>query len=127
LLKSWHEQVVVEKAKAEGPIFPWMLLSSSAAQRAFFISRLKKSAIPVWRKFLISLRSSRSIEVRRLPNGRFLEAKWIGHSADVADLHYDAVVDEDFDAVINPPRQIPKQADDRVQDDEQRQDDAEAA
>ena len=127
LLKSWHEQVVVEKAKAEGPIFPWMLLSSSAAQSAFFISRLKKSAIPVWRKFLISLRSSRSIEVRRLPNGRFLEAKWIGHSADVADLHYDAVVDEDFDAVINPPKKSPKQADDRVQDDEQRQGDAEAA
>lgn len=118
LLKSWHEQVIAEKGRAEGPIFPWMLKSSSANQSAFFVSRLKKSAIPVWRKFLISLRSSRSIEVRRLPNGRFLEAKWIGHSADVADSHYDAVIDTDFDAITNPP---PEQAGD------QRQDDAEAA
>jgi hypothetical protein len=98
-----------------------MLQSSSANQSAFFISRLKKNAIPVWGKFLISLRSSRSIEVRRLPNGRFLEAKWIGHSAEVADLHYDAVQDKDFGQVINPPEQNPMQADD------QRQDDAEAA
>lgn len=121
LLRSWHEQVIVEKGEAEGLIFPWMLKSSSSNQSNFFVSRLKKSAIPVWRKFLISLRSSRSIEVRRLPNGRFLEAEWIGHSEDVADEHYDDVIDTDFDAVTNPPKEIERQADD------QRQDDAEAA
>ena len=75
----------------------------------------------MWQKFFNSLRSSRSIEVRRLPNGRFLEAKWIGHSADVADSHYDAVIDTDFDAITNPPMASPGQ------DDDQRQDDAEAA
>lgn len=127
LLKSWHDQVVLEKGKAEGPIFPWMRQSVSPAQREYFVSRLKKNGIQEWRKFFNSLRSSRSIEVRRLPNGRFLEAKWIGHSADVADLHYDAVIDTDFDAIINPPKLNPMQADDRVQDDDNRQDDAEAA
>ena len=49
----------------------------------------------------MSLRSSRSIEVRRLPNGRYLEAKWIGHTAEISDLHYDAVIDDDFDLVVN--------------------------
>jgi|694.fasta_scaffold99593_5 hypothetical protein len=121
LLKSWHEQVIAEKGKAEGPLFPWMRQSAPAAQRSFFISRLKKNGIPLWQKFFNSLRSSRSIEVRRLPNGRFLEAKWIGHSADVADSHYDAVIDTDFDAITNPPMASPGQ------DDDQRQDDAEAA
>lgn len=117
LLKSWHEQVVLEKGRAEGPIFPWMRQSAPSAQRAFFISRFRKNGIQVWRKFFNSLRSSRSIEVRRLPNGRFLEAKWIGHSADVSDLHYDDVIDSDFDAVINPPKEIPGKEDDRMQDD----------
>jgi hypothetical protein len=88
---------------------------------------LKKNGIPVWQRFFNSLRSSRSIEVRRLPNGRFLEAKWIGHSVDVADSHYDAVIDTDFDAVTNPPKEIPRKADDPRQDDDLRQDDAEAA
>jgi hypothetical protein len=117
LLKSWHDQVVLDKGKAEGPIFPWMRQSAPAAQRQFFISRLKKDGLPIWRKFFNSLRSSRSIEVRRLPNGRFLEAKWIGHSADISDLHYDDVIDTDFDAVVNPPTNILKQGEIRKQDD----------
>jgi hypothetical protein len=117
LLKSWHEQVIAEKGKAEGPIFPWMQQSAPAAQRSFFILRLKKSGSPVWRKFFNSLRSSRSIEVRRLPNGRFLEAKWIGHSADVADSHYDAVIDTDFDAITKPPTTTDGQGDEGVRGD----------
>jgi hypothetical protein len=117
LLKGWHGQVVSEKGKAEGPIFPWMRQSAPAAQRQFFMSRLKKHGVAVWRKFFNSLRSSRSIEVRRLPNGRFLEAKWIGHSADVSDLHYDDVIDTDFDVVVNPPQNIPGREEDRKQDD----------
>ena len=122
LLKKWHDQVVLEKGKATGLIFPWVMQSAPSAQRAFFISRLKKSGLPVWRKFFNSLRSSRSIELRRIPeNGRFLESKWIGHSADVSDLHYDDVIDSDFDMVRNPRKPKP------VQDDDQRQDDVEAA
>lgn len=127
LLKSWHEHVILEKGKAEGPIFTWMRQSSSAAQRSFFISRLKKSGIPVWRKFFNSLRSSRCIEIKRLPNGRYLETQWLGHSADVSDMHYDEVIDTDFDAITNPPIAGPRQADDQKQADDQRQDDAEAA
>ena len=122
LLKKWYDQVVLEKGKAEGLIFPWVMQSAPSAQRAFFISRLKKNNLPVWRKFFNSLRSSRSIELRRIPeNGRFLESKWIGHSADVSDLHYDDVIDSDFDMVRNPRKPKP------VQDDDQRQDDVEAA
>jgi len=112
LLKTWYEKVVLEKGKAEGPIFPWLFQSKSSAQRAFFVCRLEKKKLRVWQKFFNSLRSSRSIEVRRLPNGRFLEAKWIGHSADVSDLHYDAVIDSDFDLVVNPP-QVQKNEDEQ--------------
>ena len=122
LLKQWYDQVVLEKGKAEGLIFPWVMQSAPSAQRAFFISRLKKNNLPVWRKFFNSLRSSRSIEVRRLPrNGRFLESKWIGHSEDVSDLYYDDVIESDFDMVRNPRKPKP------VQDDDQRQDEVEAA
>ena len=101
LLKSWYEQVVLEKGKAEGPLFPWLRESASSNQSAHFISCLKRNKIQVWPKFFMSLRSSRSIEVRRLPNGRYLEAKWIGHTAEISDLHYDAVIDDDFDLVVN--------------------------
>ena len=122
LLKKWHDQVVLEKGKATGLIFPWVMQSAPSAQRAFFISRLKKSGLPVWRKFFNSLRSSRSLELRRIPrNGRFLESKWIGHSEDVSDLYYDDVIESDFDMVRNPRKPKP------VQDDDQRQDEVEAA
>ena len=127
LLKKWHEQVVLEKGKAEGPIFPWMRQCSSAAQRSFFISRLKKNGIPVWEKFFNSLRASRCIELRRLPNGRYLETQWIGHSADVSDIHYDNVINTDFGEVINPPQSNPAEAEDQRQAEDERQDDAEAA
>ena len=51
----------------------------------------------------------------------YVESQWLGHSSSVADSHYDAVIDKDFDAITNPPMASPGQ------DDDQRQDDAEAA
>ena len=43
-----------------------------------------------------ALRASRSREVRRMDNGRFLETQICGHSEEVADSHYDAVQESDL-------------------------------
>jgi hypothetical protein len=84
-LEKWHQMVVAEHGEASGPIFPWLFQSSSANQYNYFVGRIKQKAVPVWDDFFNSLRASRAREFRRLPNGRQLEARWIGHSPEVAD------------------------------------------
>ena len=41
-----------------------------------------------------------------MDNGRFLESQIVGHSEEVADKHYDAVEESDFEQIWNDPRWI---------------------
>ena len=105
-----------DHGKASGPIFPWLFESSSANQYRYFVGRIKQKAVPVWDDFFNSLRASRAREIRRLPNGRQLEARWIGHSPEVADKHYDDIQESDYGLISNdqetPPDNEPgKQSD----------------
>ena len=56
-----------------------------------FKRRVERVVPGCWGGFLKALRASRSREVRRMDNGRFLESQIVGHSEEVADKHYDAV------------------------------------
>ena len=115
-LSKWHQIVLNDHGKASGPIFPWLFESSSANQYRYFVGRIKQKAVPVWDDFFNSLRASRAREIRRLPNGRQLEARWIGHSPEVADKHYDDIQESDYGLISNdqetPPDNEPgKQSD----------------
>ena len=105
-LEKWHQMVVNEHGNASGPIFPWLFQSSSANQYTYFVSRIKQKGVAVWDDFFNSLRASRAREIRRLPNGRQLEARWIGHSAEVADKHYDDIQESDY-GLISDDQEIP--------------------
>lgn len=105
-LEKWHQMVVAEHGKASGPLFPWLFQSSSANQYSYFVGRIKQKGIPVWDDFFNSLRASRAREIRRLPNGRQLEARWIGHSPEVADKHYDEIQESDY-GLISDDREVP--------------------
>jgi len=115
-LEKWHQLVVNEHGKASGPIFPWLFQSSSANQYTYFVGRVKQKGVAVWDDFFNSLRASRAREIRRLPNGRQLEARWIGHSPEVADKHYDDIQESDYGLISDdqetPPDDEPgKQSD----------------
>jgi len=38
-----------------------------------------------------------------MPNGSFLESQWLGHSVEMAQDHYDDVMECDMDCAINDP------------------------
>ena len=106
LLMAWRDEVIETHGKATGPIFPWLNESSSSNQSSFFKRRVERVVPGCWEGFLKALRASRSREVRRMDNGRFLETQICGHSEEVADLHYDAVEEADFEQIWNDPRWI---------------------
>jgi len=101
LLVQHRAAVIAKHGKAEGLIFPWLKQSTSANQTRYFRARIGRTLISVWEPLLHSLRSSRSQEIRRLPNGAFLESQWLGHSVEMAQEHYDGVIESDMDCVIN--------------------------
>ena len=106
LLMTWRDEVISKDGQAVGPIFPWLNESTSSNQYRWFKTRVEKVIPGCWEGFLKALRASRSREVRRMDNGRFLESQIVGHSEEVADLHYDAVEESDFEQIWNDPRWI---------------------
>ena len=101
---EWRDVVIEKQGKAEGPIFPWLSESSSSNQSQWFKCRVNKVVPGCWEGFLKALRASRSREIRRLDNGRFLESQIVGHSEEVADKHYDDLAHSDFDQIWNDPK-----------------------
>ena len=110
-LKKWHQMVVNEHGKASGPIFPWLFQSSSANQYSYFVGRIKQKGVIVWPEFFNSLRATRAREIRRLTNGRQLEARWLGHSPEVADKHYDDIRESDYGLISDPDEEQAKKND----------------
>jgi hypothetical protein len=101
LLRQHRAAVLAKHGKAEGLIFPWLKQSRPANQSRYFRARIERTSISVWEPLLHSLRSSRSQEIRRMPNGAFLESQWLGHSVEMAQDHYDDVMECDMDCAIN--------------------------
>ena len=67
------------------------------ANQGVSIQRCKRRAnLEVWPEFFNSLRASRSREYRR-SLGPAAEAAWIGHSQEIAAMHYDDVLKSDFE------------------------------
>ena len=106
LLMTWRDEVISKEGQAVGPIFPWLNESTSSNQYRWFKTRVEKVIPGCWEGFLKALRASRSREVRRMDNGRFLESQIVGHSEEVADKHYDDLEHSDFDQIWNDPRWI---------------------
>jgi hypothetical protein len=103
LLMAWREEVISKNGKAEGPIFPWLNESTSSNQYDWFKRRINRIVPGCWEGLLKALRASRSREVRRMDNGRFLESQIVGHSEEVADKHYDDLEHSDFEQIWNDP------------------------
>jgi len=106
LLMTWRDEVIAKEGQAVGPIFPWLNESTSSNQYRWFKTRVEKVIPGCWEGFLKALRASRSREVRRMDNGRFLESQIVGHSEEVADKHYDDLEHSDFEQIWNDPRWI---------------------
>jgi integrase len=101
LLSQHRAAMFAKHGKAEGLIFPWLKQSTPANQSRYFRARIERTSVSVWEPLLHSLRSSRSQEIRRMPNGAFLESQWLGHSVEMAQDHYDDVMECDMDYAIN--------------------------
>ena len=106
LLMAWRDEVIAKEGQAVGPIFPWLNESTPSAQYDWFKRRVERVVPGCWEGFLKALRASRSREIRRMHNGRFLESQIVGHSEEVADKHYDDLEHSDFDQIWNDPRWI---------------------
>ena len=101
---KWKEEVIAKHGKASGPIFPWLNHCyekdpKGASVWNHFKRKVLRLEDELWNNLIQSLRSSRSKEYRRLPNGRYLESIWIGHSEKVADESYDGCLETDLDLV----------------------------
>ena len=103
LLMAWRDEVIAKEGQAVGPIFPWLNESTSSNQYQWFKRKVER-IVRSWEGFLKALRASRSREVRRMKNGRFLESQIVGHSEEVADKHYDDLEHSDFEQIWNDPR-----------------------
>ena len=97
-IKAWHDEVVENEGKAQGLLFPYLQTCDGAAVYNFFFDAIKNH-VPVWSCLIQSLRASRSKDIRRMKNGRFLEARWIGHSEAITDQHYDDVMESDLEDI----------------------------
>jgi integrase len=76
-----------------GPIFP--SVKAHANPWIFVRRQLKQAGIEPWKCLFTSLRASRSRELIRLYSPA-VEAALIGHSTDIALMHYDDVLDSDL-------------------------------
>ena len=104
LIKRLHDEVVREEGKAEGLIFPYLQTCDGSSVYNYYFDAIKNH-VAVWPSLFRSLRASRSRDIRRnIPNGRFFESAWIGHSEDIADEHYDDVLESDLEAIYDPTR-----------------------
>lgn len=101
LLCQYRDVVVAERGRAEGPLFPWLLRTTPSRQWSFFRAKVERASVPVWEELLNALRASRDREIRRMPNGVFLASKWLGHSVEISDEHYDGVMATDMSQVMN--------------------------
>lgn len=95
-LRAWRDEVLAVKGELTGLLFPWLTQTSKANQYSQFLRWIDKAGVPRWRYLRNALRSTRTKEVRRAPNGNYLEQKVIGHSSEIADIHYDGLMDRDF-------------------------------
>jgi hypothetical protein len=95
-LRAWRDEVLATKGELSGLLFPWLTETSKANQYSQFLRWIDKAGVPRWRYLRNALRSTRTKEVRRAPNGNYLEQKVIGHSSEIADIHYDGLMDRDF-------------------------------
>lgn len=76
----------------DGFMFPNVKRHSNSHTR--ITNCLRRAGLEVWREFFNALRSSRVRELRRISPA--LEAELIGHSEQIASLHYDAAIDDDY-------------------------------
>lgn len=101
MLAAYKAHVIREHGKATGKLFPWLETVSNSRIARFFKLRMERAGVEVWKSFFNSLRASRVVEIRQLPNGRKLEEMIIGHSAKIADMAYHpkARLEENHDVV----------------------------
>jgi hypothetical protein len=101
LICELHEEVVAEKGKATGPIFPWLVERKGRGSLvwAYFQDRIRRTGMEPWNDLFNSMRASRAREIRREPNGEFWESQWLGHTEMTAAESYDTVMKSDYDVV----------------------------
>ena len=87
-------ELVNEAEVQVGKLFP--NVGEHANQGVFIQRRMRRANLEVWPEFFNSLRASRSREYRR-SLGPAAEAAWIGHSQEIAAMHYDDVLESDFE------------------------------
>lgn len=107
-MKATH---VASGRKQEGLLFP-----SVAAHKnpwTFVKRQLEKSGLEVWANLFNSLRASRSRELIRMV-GPATESALIGHTRDIAFMHYDAVLDEDLALITDAPVSLKPSRSDEV-------------
>ena len=92
-LWPYLQELVNEAEDQDGFLFP--NVAKHANQGVFVQRRMKRANLEIWPKFFNSLRASRSREIRR-DYGPAAEAAWIGHSQEIAAMHYDDVIESDF-------------------------------
>lgn len=103
LAKELHPYLVALQASLEfagkplkGPIFPGV--KAHANPWIFVRRQLLQAGIQPWKSLFNSLRASRSRELIR-NHSPAVEAALIGHSADIAMMHYDDVLESDWRSI----------------------------
>jgi len=96
-LRAWRDEVMATKGELTGLLFPWLTQTSKANQYSQILRWIKKAGVERWPSLRNALRSSRTKEIRRMRNGTYLEQKLIGHSREIADQHYDGMMQSDFE------------------------------
>jgi integrase len=90
-----------------GPIFP--SVKAHANPWIFVRRQLMQAGIEPWKCLFTSLRASRSRELIRLYSPA-VEAALIGHSTDIALMHYDDVLDSDLRGITGDDSDAPSKA-----------------
>ena len=92
-LLAWKAAAEVSGKPLSGPIFP--SVKAHKHPWVFVRRQLKQAGIDPWKCLFTSLRASRSRELIR-DYSPAVEASLIGHSTDIALMHYDDVLDSDL-------------------------------
>lgn len=92
-LLAWKAAAEVSGKPLSGPIFP--SVKAHKHPWVFVRRQLKQAGIEPWKCLFTSLRASRSRELIR-DYSPAVEASLIGHSTDIALMHYDDVLDSDL-------------------------------
>ncbi len=124
-LRAWRDEVAATKGCLTGLLFPWLTQTSKPNQYSQILRWIKKAGVERWAYLRNALRSTRTKEIRRMRNGTYLEQKLIGHSKEIADQHYDGMMQSDFElfwegAEAEPPKvpeDVPTPADEETDKD----------